>query len=227
MQRAAHRPCLDDSAFGERATDLAGRRPIASDANAELGVGRDLRLDATQTTDDLRDRPIADGVEEVPAHSPREGLRPRHLRRHAARVANGVEAARVGSSDAREKKSAIPAAKLALYEKLIATDARIVRKGATIPYTSANGKMFSYLSPTGDLRLRLPEADRLAFEKKYGTKPVIQHGVLMKDWVAVPAVLAGRIAELKPYLALSRAYAERLGTKKSMRAAPRAAKRRG
>jgi hypothetical protein len=46
---------------------------------------------------------------------------------------------------ANEKTSAIPAAKLALYEKLIATDPSIERKGATIPYTSANGKMFTFL----------------------------------------------------------------------------------
>jgi len=52
---------------------------------------------------------------------------------------------------AKKKASAIPAAKLALYEKLIATDPSIERKGATIPYTSANGKMFTFLSPTGEL----------------------------------------------------------------------------
>src|SRR5438876_10262857 len=47
---------------------------------------------------------------------------------------------------AKKPTSTIPAAKLALYEKLIATDPSIERKGATIPYTSANGKMFTYLS---------------------------------------------------------------------------------
>ena len=118
-----------------------------------------------------------------------------------------------------KKTNAIPAAKLALYDKLIATDQSIERKGATIPYTSANGKMFTYLSPTGDLRIRLPDDERLAFMKKYGTKPVIQYGVVMKDWVAVPATLSGRISELRPYLAIGRAYAERLGKKKSTKRA--------
>ena len=42
----------------------------------------------------------------------------------------------------KKSTSTIPDAKLALYEKLIATDPSIGRKGATIPYTSANGKMF-------------------------------------------------------------------------------------
>src|SRR5438132_7532053 len=115
---------------------------------------------------------------------------------------------------AKKKPSTIPAAKLALYEKLIATDPSIERKGATIPYTSTNGKMFTYLSPTGDLRLRLPDEDRDAFMKKYRTKPVVQSDVVMKDWVGVPSALLEQTAELKPYLAMSHTYAERLGPKK-------------
>src|SRR5205814_10504610 len=112
-----------------------------------------------------------------------------------------------------KKTTPIPAAKLALYDTLLASNPSIERKGATIPYTSANGKMFTYLSPTGDLRLRLPDEERVAFMKKYRTKPVIQHGVLMKDWVGVPTAVFARTAELKPYLAKSRAYATQLGTK--------------
>ena len=116
---------------------------------------------------------------------------------------------------AKKLTSTIPAAKLALYEKLIATDRSIERKGATIPYTSANGKMFTYLSPTGDLRLRLPPDEREAFMKKYKTKVVVQHGVVMKDFVAVPPELLARTAELKKYLAVSRDFAEQLGTKRT------------
>jgi hypothetical protein len=115
---------------------------------------------------------------------------------------------------AKKTASAIPAARLALYDRFLATEQGIERKGATIPYASANGKMFTYLSPTGDLRLRLPDEDRAAFMKKYRTKPVIQSGVVMKDWVGVPSALFARTAELKPYLAMSRAYAIRLGPKK-------------
>ena len=121
---------------------------------------------------------------------------------------------------AKKTTSAIPAAKLALYDRLLATEPGIERKGATIPYTSANGKMFTYLSPSGDLRMRLPDQDRAAFMKKYRTKPVVQHGVLMKDWVAVPTALFARSAELNPYLTKSRAYAMQLGTKSSTRGRP-------
>src|SRR5438045_9535788 len=125
-----------------------------------------------------------------------------------------------------KKTTTIPAAKLALYDKLLASKPTIERRGATIPYTSANGKMFTYLSPSGDLRLRLPDEERVAFMKKYRTDPVVQYGVVMKDWVAVPASLFARVAELRPYLEESRAYAVRLGKKgatgRSSRARPAA-----
>lgn len=38
-----------------------------------------------------------------------------------------------------------PAEKIALYEKLLATIPGIERKGATMPYTSLNGNMFSFI----------------------------------------------------------------------------------
>jgi hypothetical protein len=120
-----------------------------------------------------------------------------------------------------KRKSSIPAAKLARYEELIATDPSIERKGVTIPYTSINGKMFTYLSPTGDLRLRLPHDERAAFIKRYRAKVAVSNGVVMKDFVAVPPALLARTAELKPYLRVSRLYAEQLGTKKSKRSATR------
>ena len=42
-----------------------------------------------------------------------------------------------------------PHDKIDLYDQLIATHADIERKGATNPYTSLNGHMFSHLSKDG------------------------------------------------------------------------------
>jgi len=53
------------------------------------------------------------------------------------------------------KASPIPAERLAAYERVVATLPGVERKGATVPYTSVNGHMFSYLSATGTLALRL------------------------------------------------------------------------
>ena len=38
---------------------------------------------------------------------------------------------------------------LALYEKLVATNPNVERKGDTMPYTSLNGHMFSLLTKQG------------------------------------------------------------------------------
>ena len=56
-----------------------------------------------------------------------------------------------------KKKNDIPPEKLALYEKLIATNPRIERKGATNPYTSLNGHMFTHMDPSGSLGIRPSE----------------------------------------------------------------------
>ena len=53
--------------------------------------------------------------------------------------------------------------KLELYKKLVATNPTIGQKGASVPYTSVNGPMFSYLSKDGKVALRLPAEEREAF----------------------------------------------------------------
>lgn len=55
---------------------------------------------------------------------------------------------------------------LELYSKLVATNPRVERKGATMPYTSVNGHTFGFLTKTGKLALRLPTEEREAFLKK-------------------------------------------------------------
>jgi len=43
-------------------------------------------------------------------------------------------------------------AALALFEKLVATNSQLERKGDTMPYTSLNGHMFSLLTKEGSVR---------------------------------------------------------------------------
>jgi hypothetical protein len=107
----------------------------------------------------------------------------------------------------------VPAEKLALYEKVVATAPGIQRKGATVPYTSLNGNMFSYLDKTGSLALRLPAEAREAFVAKYKGGPVMPYGVVQKEYVAVPEALLANTAELAPYFAQSVEYAKSLKPK--------------
>src|SRR5580693_8755638 len=99
-------------------------------------------------------------------------------------------------------KHNIPADKLALYEKLIATNP----KGAANPYTSLNGHMFSYLDPSGSLALRLPEDEREKFLKKYKTTLFEAYGHVMKEFVTVPDRLLRNTNQLRKYLDLSYKY---------------------
>jgi len=78
---------------------------------------------------------------------------------------------------------------IALYDKLIATHPEIERKGSANPYTSLNGNMFTMLSPSGVMALRLPEDEREAFLKKHKAKLFEAYGAVMKEYVAVPESL--------------------------------------
>ena len=98
------------------------------------------------------------------------------------------------------------AASLALYEKLVATNPKVERKGATMPYTSLHGHMFSLLTRDGWLALRLSSEVRVAFLKKYQTKLCVQYGTVMKEYVQVPDALLKRTKELRKYFDQSYAY---------------------
>jgi hypothetical protein len=112
-----------------------------------------------------------------------------------------------------KKTSAIPAAKLELYEKLIATCPEIERKGDVHPYTSVNGHMFTYLDQTGTLGMRLPKDELEAFLAKYKTTLFVSYGAVKKDWVTVPEVLLKDTKALKKYLAISFGFTKSLKPK--------------
>jgi hypothetical protein len=103
--------------------------------------------------------------------------------------------------------------KLKLYDKLAATNPLVQRKGATVPYTSLNGHMFSYLAKSGELALRLPAGARETFLKKYKTTLCAQYGIVQKEYVMVPDSLLRKTRELKTYFDLSYAYVSSLKPK--------------
>jgi TfoX/Sxy family transcriptional regulator of competence genes len=110
------------------------------------------------------------------------------------------------------KKKAAPSAQTLLYDKLIATNPEIERKGDANPYTSLNGNMFTLLQQHR-LAIRLPEAEREKFLKKYKTSLFEAYGAVMQEYVAVPDSLLENTKELKKYLNLSYAYAKTLKPK--------------
>jgi hypothetical protein len=113
--------------------------------------------------------------------------------------------------------AAAPPDKVELYEKLVATNPRVQRKGATMPYTSLNGHMFSLLTKTGMLALRLPPGEREAFLKKYKTKLCEQYGAVMAEYVEVPGALLSKTQELKKFFDISYDYVGTLKPKPTTR----------
>ncbi len=112
-----------------------------------------------------------------------------------------------------QKKSTLPADKLALYEKLVAAHPEIERKGDANGYTSLNGNMFTLLHSSGRLAIRLPEGEREKFIKRYDTTLFEAYGAVMKEYVAVPDALLKKTKELQKYFDLSYAYAKTLKPK--------------
>ena len=113
-----------------------------------------------------------------------------------------------------KKPEQIPPEKLALYAQLIDTHPEIELKGGQkLSYTSLNGNMYTLLTKEGRVCLRLGKAEREAFVEKYNSKPCVQYGAVMKEYVEVPDDLLANTAELAPYLALSYAYAQTLKPK--------------
>ena len=111
----------------------------------------------------------------------------------------------------------VPADRLVQYERLVSTVPGIERKGASIPYTSMNGNMFSYLESDGTLALRLPADLRQEFMERYGTGLHVGRGVVQKEYVDVPPALLANTPELSPYFAQSVEYAKSLKPKPTKR----------
>jgi hypothetical protein len=121
-----------------------------------------------------------------------------------------------------------PPEKVAQYEKVLAK-LGLERKGAALPYTSMNGNMYSLLTPSGELALRLPEDEREAFIKKHKTRLCEQYGVVMKEYVVVPDAVFSDGRALAGIFSRSHAYAATLKPKATTRKKPgaKAAKKPG
>ena len=113
----------------------------------------------------------------------------------------------------KKSNCTIPQDKIDAYEKIVATNHAIGRKGDTVPYTSYNGNMFSYLEKDGSLGLRLPEEALESFLKKYKTTRFLSYGIVKKEYALVPDKLLKNTKELKPYFDLSFEYVKTLKPK--------------
>ena len=100
-----------------------------------------------------------------------------------------------------------------LYNELIAAKPFIQRKGKTVPYTSVNGYMFSFLSKEGTLGLRLSEGDFEELRSKYKAKQLIQYEKNMRGYLEIPFEQFKDLSILSEYMQKSFEYVSGLKPK--------------
>lgn len=93
-----------------------------------------------------------------------------------------------------------------VYDALVAQVDEIERKGKTVPYTSANGYMFSLLNKEGEIGIRLPKESQQKFKEKYDADSFHSHGAVMRDYVKIPDALFNDLDLLAGYLKESHAF---------------------
>lgn len=103
---------------------------------------------------------------------------------------------------------------LEIYDKLINANPKLERKGKTVPYTSANGYMFSQLNKEGQIGIRLPKESGKKFMEEFNTTEFRSYGAVMKEYVLVPEKLVNDLDLMSKYLEESYNYVMSLKPKK-------------
>ncbi len=96
--------------------------------------------------------------------------------------------------------------KLKFYDQLIATNSKFKRKGKTMPYTSANGYMFTLFNKAGEIGIRLSKESGAKFKKEHRATIYKSYGAVMRDYVLVPETLYNDLDLLAAYVEESYQY---------------------
>ncbi len=86
------------------------------------------------------------------------------------------------------------------YDELVAGHSKFERKGKTMPYTSANGHMFSLLNKAGELGIRLSKESGEKFIEQHTSTRFKSHGAFMRGYVLIPEQLFDNTELLAAYL---------------------------
>ncbi|MGB0403724.1 MAG: hypothetical protein ACPGEG_06455 [Salibacteraceae bacterium] len=102
---------------------------------------------------------------------------------------------------------------LAIYDELVSKCPRFERKGKTVPYTSANTHMFSFLNKDGELGFRFSKEVQEKYIEEWNSDYMKSHGAFMKGYVLVPIEMQKDLDKLAVYLNESYDYVMSLPSK--------------
>ena len=100
-----------------------------------------------------------------------------------------------------------------LYDEVWAAFPEVERKGKTMPYTSMNGNMFSFVSKIGEMAFRVSNEVQKEYINKHEATESIQHGRVMKEYIDVPEKYFDDLDFLKELCVKSIAHAKTLKPK--------------
>lgn len=90
--------------------------------------------------------------------------------------------------------------RLALFDAIVDKCPRFERKGKTMPYTSANGYMFSLLNKSGELGFRYSKDIQEKYIKEFNSSLFKSYGATMKGYVRIPDDMLNDLDLLAKYL---------------------------
>lgn len=90
--------------------------------------------------------------------------------------------------------------RLKIYDELISKCPRFERKGKTVPYTSANGYMFSMLNKAGEIGFRFSKEVQKKYIEEWNTTLFKSYNSIMHGYVLVPENMLLEPDRLIPYL---------------------------
>lgn len=76
--------------------------------------------------------------------------------------------------------------KLKLYDSIIELCPRFKRLGKTMPYTGANGYMFTLLNKAGEIGVRFSEERKKEFIEKHNSSIYKSYGATMRGYALIP-----------------------------------------
>ncbi len=95
--------------------------------------------------------------------------------------------------------------KIKIYDKIVA-NAGLPRKGKTMPYTSANGHMFSQINKDGEIGIRFSKERQKALFEALNTTVFKSYGAVMQGYVLLPEEIVNDIDKASALLKESHDY---------------------
>ena len=75
---------------------------------------------------------------------------------------------------------------LKIYDQLVAKCDRFERKGKTMPFTSANGYMFSLFNKAGEIGIRFSKEVQEKYMQEFNTTIYKSYGATMRGYILIP-----------------------------------------